>query len=257
MAAAVRAAVEMAEAARVAATAEEAMAAVMAADRTPRPHSSARLAAPSSGRSCTPRCRHPAATRGTRPRRRPRAGTRPTPTPAPRRARSHRGAPREAPRACTDERRGGCTAPAPRPMSRCAGSHPCPLTSCHKRRTYCHTPNRAPNTAASTCAAKVWAAVTAAVTAAGMAVVAMAVAAKAAEMVEAVTEAVTGEAATAAEVKVVEGYGVTGWRCEALRGYRTLLRPPHTPRGEPCTADRSPGVSRHSRLRIKRRTTSR
>ena len=140
--AAATAAAVTAEVATEEATVEAATAAETAADRTHRPHSSARRAARPSRRSCTPRYRHPAATRGTRQRRRPRAGTRPTPTPAPRRARSRCHATPEAPHACRAERRAGCTAPAPRPTSRCAGSHPCLLMSCRTFRTLCHTPTQ-------------------------------------------------------------------------------------------------------------------
>eukprot|EP00964_Phaeocystis_antarctica_P120686 scaffold84431_cov47-Phaeocystis_antarctica.AAC.1 len=81
--------------------------------------------------------------------------TLPTPTPARRRARSHHGALRGAPPACTNVRHGGCIEPVPRPMSRCTGSRPCPLTSCRTRH-------------------RVWAAVTAAAKEAEMAVVAKA-----------------------------------------------------------------------------------
>eukprot|EP00964_Phaeocystis_antarctica_P121086 scaffold84796_cov57-Phaeocystis_antarctica.AAC.1 len=99
-----------------------------------------------------------------------RAGTRPTPTPAHRRARSRHRAPQEVLPACTDERHEGCTAPAPRPTSRCLGSRPCLLTSCRTRRTCCHNPTRAPRIAASTCAATAWAAATVAARVAATAV---------------------------------------------------------------------------------------
>ena len=120
-----------------------------------------------------------------------RAGTRPTPTPAPRRARSRRRAPPEAPLACTTARHEGCTAPAPPPMSRCAGSRPSLLTSCRTRRACYRTPTRAPRTAASTCAATEWAAATAAAT----------VVATVVEVTEAVARA--GATAAAAEETTV------------------------------------------------------
>eukprot|EP00964_Phaeocystis_antarctica_P030057 scaffold16937_cov66-Phaeocystis_antarctica.AAC.1 len=97
------------------------------------------------------------------------AGSHSTTTPAHHRARSRRGAPREAPPACTDEHRIGCTAPARPPTSRCTGSRPSPLTSCHKRRTCCHTPTPALRTGASTYAATASAAARAVATEAGTA----------------------------------------------------------------------------------------
>ena len=157
-------------------------AAATVAGCSPRQHSTARRSSPSWLSSCTRRCRRPSPPRDTPCR--PRDHTRPTPTPAPRRARSRCHAPQAAPPACTAARRTGCTAPARRPTSRSAGSHPSRPMSCRTPRTGCHTPSPARSTAASTGAATAWVAARAAAT-----VVAMVAAAKVVARVAVVMEA--------------------------------------------------------------------
>ena len=139
--------------AAVEATAAAAMAVAPAADWTPRPHSSARHAAPSSPRSWRLHCRRPAQPGGSRlgqP-----LGNRRTSTQARRRVHSRRHALQAARIVCTTAHRTGRSGHAHPASLLSAGSRPSRATSCRMRRTCYRRSSPAPRKSASTDAATV------------------------------------------------------------------------------------------------------
>ena len=137
----------------VEATAVAVTEAAKAADRTPRPHSSARHAAPSSPHSWRLHCRRPAQPGGSclgQP-----LGNRRTSTRARRRVHSRRHALQAARIVCTTAHRTGRSGHAHPASLLSAGSRPSRATSCRMRRTCYRRSSPAPRKSASTDAATV------------------------------------------------------------------------------------------------------